>query len=203
MKKVFTPIIFLICLAIIMFVVFANANKNIMTNERALEIGEEKYLKFLWMIDGAFNSERMNEDFIVNNKSLAKEDKIFTCKYKDKKSNECIGNNFEQEFQKLFSKTIDYNDVYSDRIMYTWYDHIDGKDVFTVLDSCDVDRMNTNQKLEIFSIKENEIIYNASFKNERTNKITTRNFILIFEDNDWKIKKAFYHDICAIKYNID
>ena len=184
-----------------MFVVFTNANKITLTDDEILKIGEEKYLEFLWMVDGAFNSDKLKEDFVVNGKSLPKENRVFTCEYK-KKSNECIGNNFEKEFNKLFASNIYYEDVYSDGIMYKWHIYEDGKHVFNVIDSCSVNRMGLDHKLSVNNVKDNEITYNVSFKNNNTDKEINKTFVLIFENNEWKVSKAYYYDLCEIKYYI-
>lgn len=196
MKKVISPIIFLIFLSILSFVTFTLASNNILTKEEALKLGEEKYLKFLWMVDGAFNSEQYNEEYIVNDKSLGNNDKIFTCIYQNKNDKECISNNFTDEFNKLFSKNIKYDDVYSDGIMYSWYKLKDDKYVFNVLESCDVKRMNSKQRLSVIKINNNSITYEVSIDDD------IKDFILIYEDDEWKISKAFYHDLCELRYNI-
>ena len=59
MKKIFIPSIILILLGIIMFVIFTKADNIILSKEEALKIGEEKYLKFLWMVDGVFNTDEV------------------------------------------------------------------------------------------------------------------------------------------------
>ena len=191
MKKLFTPIIILISLFIILFVLFIKADGIFLTIEEATIIGEEKYLKFLWMVDGAFNSERLKEDFLVNDKKLTNEDKVFTCKYINKK--ECVGNNFEIEFNKLFSKKIDYEKVYSDGAIYTWITNKDNKYIFNNLNTCNINRMNKEQVLKVLDIENNKVIY----------EVNNRKFILIYEDNEWKIDTAYYHDLCGMKYYIN
>ena len=195
MKRPIVPSLVLIFLGIILFVIFTNAN-NTITSEEALLIGEEKYLKFLWMVDGAFNSDRYKEDFVVNGKNL--KDKVFTCKYINSK--ECVGNNFESEFEKLFSKEINYQDVYSDKAIYSWITYDNGKYIFNNLTTCDINRMNVIQNIKVSKINNDKIVYEVSFnEKERVNK---REFVLMFEDNEWKISNAFYHDLCSMKYFI-
>ncbi len=202
MKKVFIPIVFLISMSIVTFIIFTEAKKGVITNEKALELGEEKYLKFLWMVDGAFNSERLNEDFLVNDKRLSNEDKVFTCKYKHKNDVECVGNNFEKEFKKLFSKDINYKNVYSDGLDHTWYEYRDGNYIFSNLNSCGVNRMGINQQIKVINITNDKIMYQVNFKDDMTNKEITRNFSLILEDDEWKINMAYYYDLCGMKYYI-
>lgn len=201
MKRIIIPIVFLISLAIILFIVFTNAN-SLLTEKRAKEIGEEKYLKFLWIVDGAFNSNRLDGDFTVNGKKLDNKDKLFTCKYKNSKSSECIGNNFETEFKNLFSKKISYEKVYSDGAIYSWITYVDGKYVFNNTDSCSINRMNTTHELEVVSIENDKLVLEVKFKNNSINQVNTKNFELILEDNEWKISNAFYYDICGMQYVI-
>ena len=202
MKKVFIPIIFLISLAIILFVVFTNAEANRLSNIEALEIGEEKYLEFLWMVDGAFNSEREKGDFNVNNKTLSNDKKVFLCKYEIKKSKECVGYNFKEEFNNLFSNNLNYDDVYSDGLMYSWYRYHNGKYLFKNLDNCSINRMSLNQNIEVKDISSNELVYKVTFKNNQTDNIKEKDFVLVLEDGKWKVKTAFYHDMCGVKYYI-
>ena len=199
MKKITIPIIFLISLSIMSFVITTIAKNTLLSFEDATKLGEEKYLRFLWIVDGAFNSERNNEDFIVNGKKLNKEEILFTCKYKDKKSKECVGNNFKEEFKKIFSKEISYNDVYSDGITYSWYSYQDDKHIFNNSFSCDFKRMSIEHSLKVIKISKDKIIYEVSFDNNRY----VKDFILINEDDEWKISKAFYHDLCELRYNIE
>lgn len=197
MKKVITIIMILLCFCIITFVVFTKADNNVLTKEEALHLGEEKYLKFLWMVDGAFNSERLNGDFLVNNKRLSDEDKVFTCKYKNNKTSECVGNNFEVEFKKLFSNNINYERVYSDGTIYDWITFKNGDYYFNNLNTCNIKRMELNHSLKVIKIDDKMIIYEVSM-----NKYSKRDFILIYEDGKWKINTAFYHDLCGMKYFI-
>ena len=202
MKRVFVPIVFLISMSIITFIIFTEAKKGVMTCEKALALGEEKYLKFLWMVDGAFNSDRMKEDFSVNDKRLNDEEKVFTCQYKHKNDIECVGKNFEQEFKNLFSKTISYKNVYSDGLDYTWYVYKDGNYVFSYISSCGVNRMGINQQIKLISITSDKIMYQVNFKDNLNNKEVTKYFSLILEDKDWKINMAYYYDLCGMKYYI-
>ena len=203
MKKTVVPIISLIFLSIISYIVFTNANANLLSEVDALILGEEKYLKFLWIVDGAFNSERYDGDYLVNNKSLNNDDKLFTCEYKNKKDKECVGNNFDVYFNSLFSNRITYDDVYSDGVIYTWYDYDKGKYIFNNLDSCQINRMPLNHKLKVIKIESDRIIYQVSYENDKSKEINKKDFILVLENNEWKIDKAFYHDLCDMEYNIE
>lgn len=200
MKKIYIPIVILLFLGILAFVVFTKADEIIPSKEKAIEIGEEKYLKFLWMVDGAFNSDRIDGDFSVNGKTLSSEKKIFKCVYN--KSKECIGENFEIEFSKLFSKKIDYDLVYGDNMIYKWYSYENGKYKFNNLDNCSINRMPLEQNLELVKIDNNKIIYKVWFNNRQTNKINEQDFILVYEDNEWKIDTSYYYDMCNIRYSI-
>ncbi len=177
MRKLFTPLIFILCLSTIIFIIFIKDKGIILTNSEASRIGEEKYLMFLWMVDGAYNSKKINNDFIVNNKKLNDKDKIFTCKYINKKS--CVGNNFESEFHKLFSSKITYEKVYSDGAIYSWINNENGKYIFNNLNTCDINRMGINHKLEISKIDNNKVIYQVTFNNDKNNELNKREFILI------------------------
>ena len=200
MKRLFTPLIFILCLSSILFVLFIINRGVILTKEEAIKIGEEKYLMFLWMVDGAYNSNRFNEDFVVNNKKLNDNNKIFTCKYINKTS--CIGNSFESEFNKLFSSKITYEKVYSDRSIYSWIKNDNGKYVFNNLNTCHINRMGINHELKVSKIENNRVIYQVTFNNNENHELNNRTFILIYEDNEWKIERAFYYDLCNMKYFI-
>ena len=190
-------------LSIVFFVQYIKADNIVLTKEKALHLGEEKYLMFLWMVDGAFNSERFKEDFTVNGKKLSDNNKLFTCKYKNKKSSECIGNNFESEFKKLFSSRIDYEKVYSDKKIYSWMSFENGKYLFNSLATCNINRMNTNQELKVMNISDTRITYEVLFKDNQISHILKREFVLVLEDDEWKVSRAFYHDLCGMRYTIN
>ena len=202
MKKKGGLLLIIVFISVIMFVIITKADQKIMSNDEALRIGEEKYLEFLWMVDGAFNSDRLKEDFIVNGKSLPKENKVFTCKYRKSKSVECIGNNFESEFRKLFSENVKYENVYSDGSIYSWIYYKDGKYIFNNLNNCSINRMGINQHLRIVEIMDDKMIFEASFLNRENNQMNNRNFVLVLEDRKWKISSAFYYDLCGMWYTI-
>ena len=198
MKRVFIPMIFLISLSI---ATIANPN-DLLESSEALDLGIDRYLKFLWMVDGAFNNERFKEEFTVNNNKLKEEDKVFTCKYKNTKSRECAANNFEEEFKKLFSKNINYEDVYTDKAIYSWISYKDGKYIFKNLDNCNIDRMGINHNIRVVNITSDKIIYRVFFENRHSHLVNKRKFELAKEDNDWKISTASYYDLCGMRYSI-
>lgn len=199
MRKKILLILLLINLSIMSFLGFSKALEIELDEEDALVIGEEKYLEFLWMVDGAFNDERLGNSYLVNNKSLSDTQKLFTCIYQNKKKNTCVGKNFPDTFNNLFSKKITYNDVYGDGAFYTWYKYEKGEHLFTILDECNVGRMDLNQKIELEKINHNEIIYRVS---SLSNLDKNKTFILVKEDGMWKISKAYYQDLCEMHYNI-
>ena len=61
--------------------------------------------------------------------------------------------------------------------------------------------MSLEQNIKLDSISNNKLTFNVTSLND-TNKTKTKQFILIREDNDWKISKAYYHDICEMNYYI-
>ncbi len=198
MKKVIIPVIFVIVLSIV-FLIYKNISLN-NYRAKALDIGINKYLEFLWIVDGAFNKD--NEDYLVNGISLSNDNKLFKCTYNNKKSNECLGDNFEEAFNNLFASNISYDNVYSDGLMYSWYTIDNGNYYFNNFDNCHVNRMDLNHKIEVTNIKNNELSYKVTFTDQDTKKVNTRDFILVLENNNWKIKRAFYHDKCGVKYYI-
>ena len=201
MKKIIVPIVFLVCLSTVSFIIFIKAD-DLISNEEAIKIGEEKYMKFLWLVDGAFNNERMNGEFIVNGKKMNNKDKVFTCKYQ-KNNIECVGNNFEKEFSNLFSNNIRYDNVYSDGNIYSWYKYQNNKYVFNNLNNCNINRMGLNHKLNVDMISKDELIYDIVFIDNQIEHVNKKKFILVLENNEWKISKAYYHDLCGMNYYIE
>ena len=175
-------------------------NRNKLTKEEAIKVGEQKYLEFLWMVDGAFNSDELG-DFIINGKKLDDSKKIFTCKY-NKNKDSCIGSNFENEFKKVFAKSILFEDVYSDSKIYTWYEYDNGKYKFSNNHNCSTDRMPINQEIKISRIENNKLVFIIDFIND-DKKQSRSIFELIKENNEWKVSKAYYHDLCNFDYYID
>ncbi len=199
MKKIGILVIGLITFAILLFVIFTKAD-IVMSNEEALSLGEEYYLKFLWMVDGAFNPDK--EDFIVNGKTIKDEDKVFSCKL-NKKDNTCMGNNFEEEFNKTFANNINYDDVYSDGKIYTWYTYKDGKYIFNDLNNCSIDRMPINQEIKVNDITRDNLVFKVTMKDASSIKEKNYTFSLVLEKNGWRINKAYYRDICGLDYYIE
>ncbi len=196
MKKEYYLIIgFIIVTYIISIFVFNNK----MNDTDAIKIGEEKYLEFLWVVDGAFNNDLGG--FKVNGKELAKEKKTFTCKY-DKKTNNCIGEGFEDSFKNLFANHLSYDNVYSDGKIYTWYSYEKEKYKFDINHNCSIDRMPLNQELVLEKIEKDTLTYKVIFQEENKTKESKNTFELIKENNKWKINKAYYHDLCGLDYYI-
>ena len=68
-KKNMTRIIVIVIVVVVGLVLlcskFFRLNRsvgNVEDKNEALSIGENKYLEFLWMVDGAFNYERYNKE---------------------------------------------------------------------------------------------------------------------------------------------
>lgn len=193
MKKVFS-IIFLIIFAIIMFLIFVNADNQYLKDDEALKIGEEKYLNFLWMVDGAFNNSLGNE-FLVNGKKLDKYS--FTCSYNNK-NDDCIISNFEEEFRKLFVKRITPERVYCDGVTFCWFTKINDGYKFNN-SNCNIKRMSLNETLKVKEIEKQKVEYLISFNDNEVD----RSFVLEKEDGKWKVSKAYYHDLCKLDYSIE
>ena len=200
-KKVLSILIFIV-LIILVFFVFVDANTPILNKKDAMILGENKYLEFLWMVDGAFNDDRMNETFSVNGMKIKDSQKLFNCEYQKNKSNECMAINFEKAFNYLFANGIKYNEVYGDGITFTWYRVENNNYYFNSINSCNVERMSKEQNLRIKEMESDKIIYEvSSYDNNKQHEINNE-FILIKEDNQWKVAKAYYHDLCDMDYNI-
>ena len=193
MKKSLLLTFVLVGLSIIMFVIFTDANSGRLSKKEALEIGEEKYLEFLWIVDGAFNSEKHGGEYKINGKELV--NKKFTCIYKNNTT--CVGKNFEEAFHDLFYSGITYKDVYSDLDSYSWVTYKNDEYVFNILNTCGISRMNLDQRMEINEISNDKLSFYVFSEDENH-----REFILVKEDNNWKISKAYYHDLCEQRYNI-
>ena len=197
MKKEHYLIIGFIILVYIVCLLFIN-NRKLDIN--LIEIGEEKYLEFLWMVDGAFNSDL--DEFTINGKKLDDSKKVFTCKYSKSNKDECIGNNFVNSFRNLFANSISYDDVYSDGRIYTWYRYEKDKYIFNNNHNCSIDRMPINQELVIDKVEDNLLTFKAVYKNDHKIRESRNTFELIKENNVWKVNKAYYYDICGLEYYI-
>ena len=203
MKREGILILVVMYLSILFFMIFTKAGNSNLSYDEALKIGEEKYLKFLWMVDGAFNEERIGGEFIVNGKTLNKDKKIFTCKYSKKDNKTCVGNNFQEEFNNLFASNIKYDHVYSDKMTFYWYKYKDGKYYFTNPNNCNIKRMSLEQKITVQEILDNKVIYNIVYENDDYNRMNDLDFVLVNEENDWKISEAYYYDLCEMYYHIE
>ena len=201
MKKQGLLILIIICMCVPFFIVFTKAD-NGFNEKEILNLGEEMYLKFLWLVDGSFNEERMDGEYSVNGKKLGKESKIFECSYLKNNKETCVGNGFSEEFNKIFSSNINYDDVYGDILTYNWYKFEDGKYYFTNPNNCKVNRMNLEQKIHIKEVNDDKIIYTVSYINNY-NRVINNDFVLIKENNNWKIREAYYYDLCEMEYHIE
>ena len=194
--------IVVISLTIISIIIYILLNPMLNYDE-ALILGEEKYLDFLWMVDGAFNDERYHESFSVNGKT--KVNSRFTCKYTLKNKNLCVSDNFSDAYKELFSNKIPYDIVYSDGSSYKWYEEKDGKYIFNNVNNCSNGRMNTKQRLVPVLIERNKITYKITFEEDdmHTPRAMEKIFILKRESRVWKVSFAYYHDPCYMDYNIE
>ena len=59
--------------------------------------------------------------------------------------------------------------------------------------------MDTSQSIRVNEIYSDKLTF---YVNENNNTEKNRTFVLIKEDNNWKISKAYYRDICEMDYNI-
>ena len=203
----------IIILALVTILLFKNNGskssniKYVQDTKDELSISEKKYLEFLWMVDGAFNNQRYNnEDFKVNGKQLERKPD-FTCTY-DKKMKKCTGYNFEATFKKIFSKSVNINRVYGDGLAIRWYDKVDGVYTFTNVNSCDAGRMSLDQHLEVVESSKDKIICKVTYDEELKSGILKgkhhfdKEFVLVKEDNDWKVSRAYFHNPCYMEHNV-
>lgn len=182
-------------------------NRNINKEIDELSIGEQKYLEFLWMVDGAFNYERYNkEEFFVNDKKLERKPS-FLCNY-DKDMKTCEGVNFEDNFHKLFASNVKLDIVYGDGVSIRWYEKLEDKYLFTNTNGCDAGRMNTKQKITVENTANNKITYKVIYDEELKSGIYKgqhhfdKKFVLVYENDDWKVSEAYYHNPCYMDYDI-
>lgn len=200
MKKLWIFLGIIIVLSIISFFIFTDAKGLMMSNNEALRIGEEKYLEFLWMVDGAFNDSRYKESFIINGKET-NYNKDFTCTYSKGNNKTCFSDNFEESFKNLFVSSIKYDDVYSDGVSFAWYEKTSNGYKFTNMNTCNVKRMSKEQKVKVIGVKNDELSFEIEYeKNE--SYILHKLFVLKFEDGKWKVSNAYYHDLCHMDYEI-
>ena len=121
---------------------------------------------------------------------------------KNKNDKTCIGNNFEEVFHNLFASSITYNDVYSDDSENGWLKYEKGKYLFTNINTCNVRRMNLNQTIKIFKIEKDKLLFDVLMEDSDYQNNQSREFVLVKENNLWKISRAYYEDLCEIKYSI-
>ncbi len=213
-KKPVSRYIYIALIIIIIFGILLAVGKNVKRNdtktmEDALLLGEEKYLEFLWVVDGAFNDSRYNnESFSVNGKKMKDEYKLFSCTY-EKNKKTCMATKFEEAFAHLFASNIDYDKVYGDGLSFKWYEEKDGKYYFSNMNTCNASRMSKDQEIKVEEINDNMITYTVSF----TDNISTgtylgnhqyhKKFVLVLEKGEWKVSKAYYHDPCFMDYNLE
>ncbi len=176
-------------------------------NSPELEIGINKYLEFLWMVDGVFNKEKYhNEEFTVNGESLSNH--TFKCEFNSDKSR-CKGINFIDNYNKLFSKKVNINLVYGDGVALRWYDKIDDDYYFNIQNTCDVSRMNSKQNIILKENSNNKLVFRVYFYETvkdglfMGNHTFDKEFTLVKEDGEWKVSKAYYHNPCYMEYNIE
>jgi hypothetical protein len=148
------------------------------------------------MVDGVFNNEKLQSEILVNGKR--EENKIFTCTYQ-KKSNMCISKNFIEEFNKLFVKRIRPDKVYGDGVTFTLFNKTKDGYEFINDNNCSTKRMSLNQTLKVKKFTDKQIDYIVSYEDSLLDKA----FVLEKEDNEWKISKAYYHDLCKMDYYIE
>lgn len=204
MKKLLCFIGIIIFLSIISYVLFVQS-VPLLDEMEAIEVGREKYLEFLWMVDGAFYSDI--EEYSVNGQTLSDDNKTFTCDYgKDK--NSCVGRDFIKNFDNLFAHNIIYDKVYGDNTSFSWYKKVNDDYLFSLIKTCSSRRMPKKQNIEIFEITRGKVIYHVTFSEriEVLNKVFNRKylkeFVLVYEKGKWKISNAYYRDNCGLDYYI-
>ena len=185
--------IVLITLLLITSVSYAIYNYHpILSQDKALKLGEKKYLEFLWMVDGVFS----NTKYKVNDKEIKNS---IISKPKD---NSFVIDNFEEVFHNLFVNSISYNQVYGDGISFSWYKKENDKYIFSPDFECSNKKMGINHEIKVLNINRNEILYSVFFKDIDDDKEYKREFVLTYENHKWKISKAYYHDSCRMDYYI-
>lgn len=172
-----------------------------------LSLGEEKYLEFLWMVDGAFNNVRYNnEDFTVNGRK-AKKKPAFSCIYENDDKT-CYSTNFEDNFHKLFASNVKLDIVYGDGASLRWYEKLEDKYSFTNNNGCEAGRMSLNQTLSVVNSTKEKIMYKVSYDEKLESGIFKgehhfeKDFVLVYEDGTWKVSEAYYHNPCYMDYDI-
>lgn len=200
MRKFLVLIISLILLMVV-GVLLLFFNKPLLTYNEALTLGEEKYLTFLWFIDGAFNEKNQ---YYVNDKSFTKEQYPFICEY-TKVKNKCYIKDFNTLFKKSFASNITYEKVYNDGISNSFYQLNNQDFVFNSKIICGSNNKIFKHHLIVEKIDNNKIEYLISYDNDEIlkNHNYVKEFILVKEKGQWKISKAYYRDRCRMDYNIE
>ncbi len=169
-----------------------------------IKIGINKYLEFLWMVDGAFDTSK--NKFEVNGEKI--NDLSFKCEYRGT-NDKCYGVDFEENYNRIFSKQVSINRVYGDGVSLKWYEKVGNDYVFYPPKSCTVKRMNLKQSIILkektskelkFLVYYNETVDSGFFKG---NHQYEKEFVLVKEDGSWKVRKAYYHNPCYIEYNVE
>lgn len=202
MKKKYLKyaLVLFICVTFVIWIIDYN---RILTPDEALSLGEEKYLQFLWMVDGAFND---NEEYLVNGHSLSNDNRPFNCTF-DKKNKTCLVKDFESLFHKYFVNSLSVEQVYSDKLSFKHYEMQDDDIIFNANSICGSNRMNLKQNITVVEIERRKIKYLITYDNDEDSPNRFREFkkefVLKYENRKWKVAKAYYHDSCRMDYNIE
>ena len=68
--------------------------------------------------------------------------------------------------------------------------------------------MNTNQKLVLKDSNKDKMVYQVTYDEELKTGIYKgkhhfdKEFVLVLENDTWKVSEAYYHDPCYMEYNI-
>jgi hypothetical protein len=200
-------IIIIIFVLVIILIISLLLNRRPLNDKEALSLGENKYLEFLWMVDGAFNYERYNhEEFTVNGKTLENKPD-FSCTYDEVKKT-CQAINLEKNFYNTFANNIKMDIVYGDGVAIKWYLKNNNGYYFTNSNNCQTVRMNSKHTLKVNSITKDKIVYQVSFDDDvksgsyQGKHHYDKEFVLVYQDRIWKISEAYYHDPCYAEYLI-
>ena len=158
------------------------------------------------MVDGAFNDQRYNNEISVNGKTL--ENMLdFICVYDEAKET-CQGINFEKNYKDIFASNIEIDSVYGDGVAIRWYEKKDNDYYFTNKNSCNIGRMSLNQNLKFVKNDNGKLNYEVTYEEEIKDGIFKgkheykEDFVLIYENNKWKVAEAYFHDPCYMEYII-
>ena len=198
MKKYWIIVISLIIFVLSIFTFLRFKGLSI---DDAISLGENKFLEFTWITYGAFNDD---ENITINGKRLNDSHKIITCEAINGK---CFVRDFEQVYHRLFSKKVEMKKVYGDKFSFNWYEVIDNQYYFNYPKNCSIHSVIKDFSLKLVSNTFNKIVYEIEYLDEgishdQEKRKAVKQFILVKEDNDWKIAEAFYRDVCMMSYNI-